>query len=154
MIAQPAKCQRAIVEARAMPQSRAAPVESDPGAEDGVEESRADPFVTRRFEHPEVVLPRIRVQGDESHRAMTHAGDAGEVDAASASHGQLDERLRAQLLRHRRIQPDAFAGSEPMRLRDGLGDRARGAYPFWDGNRTPLREELLSKGLLRQHDAR
>src|SRR5688572_7950017 len=90
--------ERAVVEAGAMPEPRAAPVETHPGAENRVEKPRADPAITLGLEHAEVVLARVLIEGNEPHAARAHAGDSRQVDRAAALLREFHERPGAQLL--------------------------------------------------------
>ena len=120
------ECESAIVEARAMSEARAAAVESHARTKNGVQEAGTDPGVAFGLDHAEGVLPGVRVQGHEAHAAGAHAGDARKINVAAALARELDQRLGAQFLRHRRVQPDAFSGSQPVRVGDRVGHRARG----------------------------
>ena len=77
------------------------------------------------LDHAEVVLPGVRVQRHEAHAASAHAGDARQVNVTSALAREFDQRLGAQLLGHRRVQPDAFSGCEPVCVGNRVGHRAR-----------------------------
>ena len=144
----------AIVKARAMSESRAAAIEAHARAENGVEKTGADRVVPFGFQHPEVVLLRVRIEPYETHAPHAHAGDAGQVDLASALQRELDQGLRAQLLWHRCVQPDAFARCEPGSVGDGLRHRARRADALAARDGAALCEELLAQNLLRRHSVK
>src|ERR1043165_6867568 len=108
------KGQCPVIEAGAMADARAAAVETHAGAENRVEESRAEPCIALGLVHAEVVLPRVRAQRHEPHGARAEMGDARQVDGAAALESEVDQGLGTQLLWHRCIEADAFAGSEPV----------------------------------------
>ena len=125
-MAQVPEGERAIVEARAMAETCAAAIETHAGDENRVQEPRTDPFVAFGLDHAEGMLARPRVQPHEAHAARPHAGDAWQKEFAAALAREFDERGGAELLGHRRIQADAFAGGEPARGGDVRGDRPGG----------------------------
>ena len=69
----------------------------------------------------------LRAEGHELHAARAHRRDARQVDLAAARERERDQRCGAQLLRHRGIEADAFAGGEPVSVRDDARDGERGA---------------------------
>ena len=91
--------------------------------------------------------------GTNRMRTRAKVGDARQVDAAAAPQRELDERPGAELLRHRGIQADAFAGREPVSGGDVFRDGDGGASALRGIDRAALRHEFFAKGLLRCHDA-
>jgi hypothetical protein len=71
--------------------TRAAAIESHPGAENGVEESSAEPGITLGFVHAEGVLAGCRAHRYEAHGARPEVGDTRQVHPASALPRELDE---------------------------------------------------------------
>src|SRR4051794_13184817 len=74
------KGQCTVVKPGAMAHASAAAIESPPGAENGVEKTRAEPGITLGLVHAEVVLAAARAHAHESHRACAEIGDARQVD--------------------------------------------------------------------------
>jgi len=68
-----------------------------------------------------------------------------------AGEGKADQRIRAELLGHRRIDADAFAGCEPMGVRDVIRDGACGADSLGTGNRAAAKQQVEAEGGLRLH---
>ena len=146
------ECEGAIVKARAMSQACAATIETHARAKNGVQETGPDPGVSFGLDHAEVVLPGVRVQRHEAHAASAHAGDARQVNVTSALAREFDQRLGAQLLGHRRVQPDAFSGCEPACVGNRVGHRARSTRARSGADRAAFGQEFFAKGLLRLHE--
>ena len=153
MVAGTTKGQCAVVEAGAVTHTCTPAIEPHPGAENGVEESSAEPGITLGFVHAEGVLAGFRAHRYEAHGARPEVGDTRQVHAASALPRELDEWPGAELLRHRGIEADAFTGREPMGGSDVSRDGGRRVAALRGVDRAALRHELLAKGLLRVHDA-
>jgi hypothetical protein len=145
MAAYTTKGQCTIVKTRAMAETCAAAIESHAGAENRVEESRADPLTPLGFMHAEVVPPRVRAQGHETHGAGAEIRDPRQVDLAAAMPRELDQGPGAQLLGHGGIQADAFAGGQPAGVPDVRGDRLRGVLTLRGIHGAAQRQELFAK---------
>jgi len=145
MTAMPSEIEHAIVEPEAMTQARPTKIERHGGDEEGVEKFRAQVLVTLRFMHSQRVPSTGLAESHESHDAAAQRSDAGQVDVATAGEGEPDQRIRAELLRHRRIHADPFAGCEPMGVSDVIRDGACGAETPGARNRAAAKQHVYAE---------
>src|SRR3982750_1476420 len=98
-------------------------------------------------------MPSTRfVVADEGHGARPKKGDARQIDIASARQRKCDEWRGAELVRHRRIDTDALAGTEPASLRNESGDVACSALATGGWHGAACSQGVRAKRSFRLHE--